>query len=306
MNRVYELLYKVAKLNPWKELKEQDVIQIFKPDGGINMVSFVEEDIKAINAFMGVEACGNFVTSLMIDEENSGYSALRYLNAYSVYFVGAEKVDVESFKKYGFDDKTGYPVVSRNIHGYFQRVLNNEEVEAFVVVLEHVIKLVTDAKNKNIKVNHNLDTHLTRAFDKKTKKYVNIIADLVDIKSGIEPVKANIDFELKKTSRKVELDVVILPKVDKKILLLALAVGAKGDILYQEITDEYESRSEVLAKALIEVLKTVGKVKLVIRDRIDQAYLANIIRDAKLDYEVKALVNLDKHADKTVEELLEI
>lgn len=306
MKRIYELLFKISKLNPWSMLTEQDIIQIFKPDGNVNMVSFVEEEIKAINAFVGIEACGNYVTSLRVDEENSGYSVLRYLDAYSVYFVDESKVDKASFEKYGFNNETGYPIVSRNMYGYFQRTLNNEEIETFVIILEHVYKIITDSIKNNIKVSYALDAHLTRTFNKTTKKYVNIIADLVDIRSGIKPVPANIDFDMKSTTRKVELDVVILPKIDKKVLLLALAVGAKGEILYQHVTDEYESRSEVLANALLEVLKIVGKVKLIIRDRIDQAYLANIIREAKLDYEIKALTHLDKHADKTVEEMLEL
>lgn len=306
MKRIYELLFKISKLNPWSMLKEQDIIQIFKPDGDINMVSFVEEEIKAINAFVGIEACGNFVTSLRVSEDNSDYSVLRYLDAYSVYFVDKSKVDSASFKEYGFNDETGYPIVSRNIYGYFQRILTKEEIETFVIILEHVYKIITDAIKNNVSPSYSLDVYLTRTFNKKTKKYVNVVADLVDIRSAINPLPAKVDFNMKSTNRKVELDVIILPKVDKKVLLLALAVGANGEILYQHITDEYESRSEVLVNALLEVLKTVGRVKLVIRDRIDQAYLANVIREAKLDYEIKALTRLDKYADKTVEEMLEI
>lgn len=310
MNNVYDLLNKITKLNPWDKFNEFDIVQLSNKNGDVAMISFVAEEINAINCFIGIEACGNYVTSLKLDEKNSGYSALRYLNAYSIYFVTEENVDKKLYENYNFNEKTGYPIISRNIYGYFQRALTEQEKNILIDVLTNTYEALLELNEKNAKIDHRLNLHLTRFYNQKKNKFVNAIGALIDFKNEIKPLEREIDVdvdELEISNKEIEVDVVILPKTENgKISLLALAVDSDDNVVIEKEVSEYSSRADVLVDLSVEVIKSQGRVKLCLRDKMDQAYLAKIIKAFRINYEVKALTHVDKYADNIIESMIDL
>lgn len=310
MNKVYDLLNKITKLNPWDKFNEHDIIQLSNKNGGVAMISFVAEEINAINCFIGIEACGNYVTSLKLDDKNSGYSALRYLNAYSIYFVTEDNIDKKLYENYSFNEKTGYPIISRNIYGYFQRSLSEQEKDILVDVLTNTYEALLESNEKNVKVDHRLNVHLTRFYNQKKNKFINAVGALIDFKNEIKPLEREIDIdvdELEISNKEIELDVVILPKTENgKISLLGLAVDNDNNVILEKEVSDYVSRADVLADLLIELIKNQGRIKLCLRDKMDQAYLAKIIKTFRINYEIKALTHVDDYADSIIEGMIDL
>lgn len=310
MNKVYDLLNKITKLNPWDKFNEHDIIQLSNKNGGVAMISFVAEEINAINCFIGIEACGNYVTSLKLDDKNSGYSALRYLNAYSIYFVTEDNIDKKLYGNYSFNEKTGYPIISRNIYGYFQRSLSEQEKDILIDVLTNTYEALLESNEKNVKVDHRLNVHLTRFYNQKKNKFINAVGALIDFKNEIKPLEREIDIdvdELEISNKEIELDVVILPKTENgKISLLGLAVDNDNNVILEKEVSDYVSRADVLADLLIELINNQGRIKLCLRDKMDQAYLAKIIKTFRINYEIKALTHVDDYADNIIESMIDL